>query len=339
MVSESELIGRLREFLRSSDLNTTTTATVRRQLESDFGIDLSDRKAFIREQVDLFLQTEHQPQEEEQHDDQEEPQNDDVEESQHSDSKEETEEEEDEDGDNENNKPKRAKAAKKKKNKERSNKSDNEVVKKKGGGFCKLCSLSPQLQEFTGVPEMARTEVVKQLWVYIKEKDLQDPSNRRNILCDESLRALFGVNSINMFQMNKALSKHIWPLDSDDVVQVKPAPKQKQKKQEREDDSDEPKTKEKRQKGEKGKSPSGFLAPLQLSDALVNFLGTGESELSRSDVIKRMWEYIKGNDLQDPSDKRKILCDDKLKELFDVDSFNGFTVTKLLTPHFIKAEQ
>lgn len=63
-------------------------------------------------------------------------------------------------------------------------------------------------------------------------------------------------------------------------------------------DSDEPKTKEKRQKGEKGKSPSGFLAPLQLSDALVNFLGTGESELSRSDVIKRMWEYIKGNDLQ-----------------------------------------
>ncbi|PNX99868.1 upstream activation factor subunit spp27-like protein, partial [Trifolium pratense] len=62
MVSESELIGRLREFLRNSDLDTTTTSTVRRQLESDFGIDLSDRKAFIREQVDLFLQTVHQQQ-------------------------------------------------------------------------------------------------------------------------------------------------------------------------------------------------------------------------------------------------------------------------------------
>lgn len=60
-------------------------------------------------------------------------------------------------------------------------------------------------------------------------------------------------------------------------------------------DSDEPKRKEKRQKGA-GKS--GFLAPLQLSDALVNFLGTGESELSRTDVIKRMWDYIKGNNLQ-----------------------------------------
>lgn len=59
-------------------------------------------------------------------------------------------------------------------------------------------------------------------------------------------------------------------------------------------DSDEPQRKEKRQKG----GGKGFLAPLQLSDALVKFLGTGESELSRSDVIKRMWDYIKGNNLQ-----------------------------------------
>ncbi|CAL5187928.1 unnamed protein product [Lathyrus oleraceus] len=349
MVSESELIGRLREFLRSSDLNTTTTSTVRRQLESDFGIDLSDRKAFIREQVDSFLQSVNQQQEDE-------PENDAVvedadkpEPSQGSGSKEETEEEEveeeevEEEDDNEkeaNEKPKRTRSVKKEKkkkkstkSKERSNKSGDEVVKKKGGGgFCKICSLSPQLQEFVGAPEMARTEVVKQLWAYIREKNLQDPDNRRNINCDEPLRALFGVNSINMFQMNKVLAKHIWPLDSDDVIQVKSAPKEKQKRKREDDDSDEPKGKEKRQKGGSGK---GFLAPLQLSDALTKFLG--ESELSRSDVIKRMWDYIKGNSLQDPSDKRQIICDEKLKELFGVDSFNGFTVTKLLVPHFIKS--
>ncbi|XP_027912672.1 upstream activation factor subunit UAF30-like isoform X2 [Vigna unguiculata] len=298
MVSESELIGRLREFLRSSDLNTTTTATVRRQLEADFGIDLSHRKAFIREQVDLFLQTEHnQPQQQPEQDDdvpkdeEEEDAPNNPEQSEPSDSKEESEEDDDEE---ERDKPKHAKNAKK--NKGRSNKLGDEVAKKRGGGFCKLCSLSPQLQEFMGAPEMARTEVVKQIWAYIREKNLQDPNNRRNIICDDRMRALFNVNSINMFQMNKALSKHIWPLDSDDVVQVKSTPKEKQKKQERDDDSDEePKRKEKRQKGA-GKS--GFLAPLQLSDALVNFLGTGESELSRTDVIKRMWDYIKGNNLQ-----------------------------------------
>jgi len=64
MVSDSELIARLREFLRGSDLNTTTTGTVRRRLEEDFGVDLTDKKAFIREQVDLFLQSEHEVAEE-----------------------------------------------------------------------------------------------------------------------------------------------------------------------------------------------------------------------------------------------------------------------------------
>jgi len=118
MVSESELIGRLREFLRSSDLNTTTTATVRRQLEADFGIDLSDRKAFIREQVDLFLQTEHnQPQQEERQNDDVEEQEEDApnnpEQSQPSDSKEETDEEEE--GEEEEDKPEQAKNAKKNK--------------------------------------------------------------------------------------------------------------------------------------------------------------------------------------------------------------------------------
>ena len=61
-------------------------------------------------------------------------------------------------------------------------------------------------------------KVVKKMWVDIREENLQDPNNRRNIICDESLRALFGVGSINMFQMNKALSKHTWSLDSDNGV-------------------------------------------------------------------------------------------------------------------------
>lgn len=57
MVSDSELVRRLREFLSTADLNTTSTTTVRRQLEQDFGIDLSDRKEFVRNQVDLYLES------------------------------------------------------------------------------------------------------------------------------------------------------------------------------------------------------------------------------------------------------------------------------------------
>lgn len=318
MVSDSELVGRLRDFLRTSDLTTTTTATIRRRLEDDFGIDLSDKKAFIREQVDLYLQS----------------QVDNAQENEEEDEGEANEEEEDDDDEEE--------ASNGKSTSKRGSKKQNKEVKKRGGGggFTKLCSLSPELQKFVGVPELARTEVVKQLWNYIREKNLQDPNNRRNIICDDTLRALFAVDCINMFQMNKSLAKHIWPLDSDDAASVKSTPKekpqkQKQRKQEREDDSDdEPKRKEKRQKG----GNSGFLAPLPLSDALVKFLGTGESSLSRSEVVKRIWQYIKQNNLQDPSDKRRIISDEKLRELFDVDSFNGFTVSKLLTTHFMKTE-
>ncbi|XP_059641806.1 protein TRI1-like isoform X5 [Cornus florida] len=301
MVSDSELVGRLREFLSTSDLNTTTTGIVRRKLEEDFGIDLSDKKAFIREQVDLYLQSQ-QEQAEEDEGEEEDGETNKVNSEENEEEEEEDEEEEElEQTTNGKGRIKRG-----------SNKQNKEVKKRGGGGgFTKLCSLSPQLQKFTGVPELARTEVVKQLWSYIREKDLQDPSNRRNIICDDTLRPLFGVNSINMFQMNKALAKHIWPLETDGAAPTKSTQKEKQRRQESEEaapskstqkekqrrqgsEEDEPKRKEKRQKG----GNSGFLAPIPLSDALVKFLGTGESALSRADTIKRIWGYIKQNNLQ-----------------------------------------
>ncbi|KAK6924092.1 DEK, C-terminal [Dillenia turbinata] len=340
MVTDSELVHRLREFLKTSDLNTTTTAIVRKRLEEEFGVDLTEKKAFIREQVDLFLQSQLEKAQEEEEEEAVEDGEEKVraEESEGSIENEEGEEESDEQSSN-------GKASRK----GRSSKQKKEVKKRGGGGgFTKLCSLSPQLQKFVGVPEAARTEVVKQLWAYIREKELQDPSNKKNIICDDALYAIFGVKSIDMFQMNKALTKHIWPLESEDAPAVKSTPKQKQQKQEKED-SDEPKRKEKRPKEESSDSDEpkqkekrkkgGFLAPIGLSNALVKFLGTGESALPRSDVVKRIWDYIKKHGLQDPSDKRQVICDDKLRELFDVESFHGFTVSKLLSTHFIKAEQ
>ncbi|XP_057769016.1 upstream activation factor subunit spp27-like [Salvia miltiorrhiza] len=323
MISDSELIERLRDVLSVSDLNTTTTAILRRRLEEDLGIDLSDRKAFIREQVDIYMQSqfENEDANEDGIDDEVAPE-----------AAEEEDEEEEEIEESSNS------CTVKKVAKKRSRTKDKEEVKKRGGGFTKLCSLSPELQKFTGVPELARTEVVKQLWAHIRENNLQDPSNRRNIICDDTLHKLFGVDTIDMFQMNKSLTKHIWPLDSDGAsvaASVDSAPKVKQKKQEKNEDEDEPKRKGKRPRG----GNSAFLAPIKLSDALVKFLGTGESALPRSDVVKRIWDYIKLNNLQDPSDKRQIICDEKLKELFNLDTFCGFTVSKHLTAHFIKTEQ
>ncbi|SCV01242.1 LANO_0F10814g1_1 [Lachancea nothofagi CBS 11611] len=78
--------------------------------------------------------------------------------------------------------------------------------------------LSPELQELVKEPEMARTQVVKKVWEHIREHNLQNPSDRREILCDETMKPIFGEKT-TMFALNKCLSKHIF--NAKDVVEQK----------------------------------------------------------------------------------------------------------------------
>ena len=56
---------------------------------------------------------------------------------------------------------------------------------------------------------MSRPQVVKHLWDYIKARDLQNPLDRREIICDEKLKSIFGLDKIGMFKMNKALGEYV----------------------------------------------------------------------------------------------------------------------------------
>lgn len=67
--------------------------------------------------------------------------------------------------------------------------------------------LSPELAAFVGYTHMLRPQVVKAIWNYIKENDLQEPSNRRNIIVDSKMATIFEA-PLTMFSMNKQLSKH-----------------------------------------------------------------------------------------------------------------------------------
>lgn len=81
---------------------------------------------------------------------------------------------------------------------------------KKNSAFMKPMNLSPELQAVIGAGPMPRSEVVKKLWVYIKDKDLQNPENKRNILADDKLKAVFdGKGEVTMFEMTKLVSKHL----------------------------------------------------------------------------------------------------------------------------------
>lgn len=74
----------------------------------------------------------------------------------------------------------------------------------------KPLNLSADLEAVVGKGPLPRTEVVKQLWVYIKKNNLQNPANKRNILADEKLKKLFGgKGEVTMFEMTKLVSAHM----------------------------------------------------------------------------------------------------------------------------------
>ncbi|KAJ7928458.1 hypothetical protein B0H13DRAFT_1597378 [Mycena leptocephala] len=75
------------------------------------------------------------------------------------------------------------------------------------GGFAKPYLLSEPLAAVLGVESMSRPQVVKQLWAYIKSNELQNPENKREIMCDPALRPVFNVDKIDMFKMNKVLGQ------------------------------------------------------------------------------------------------------------------------------------
>jgi len=74
----------------------------------------------------------------------------------------------------------------------------------------KPMTVSSELAAIVGKGPMPRSEVVKNLWAYIKKNNLQDPKNKRNINADASLQAVFGGKKVvNMFEMTKLVSAHL----------------------------------------------------------------------------------------------------------------------------------
>ncbi|KAK1286581.1 hypothetical protein QJS10_CPB20g00950 [Acorus calamus] len=79
-----------------------------------------------------------------------------------------------------------------------------------------------------------------------------------------------------------------------------------------------------------------LLKALPVSPAMRAFLG-GSPEASRVDVLKKIWGHIKGNQLQNPANKREINCDEKLKTIMaGKDKIGMMEIAKLLKPHFVK---
>jgi len=60
-----------------------------------------------------------------------------------------------------------------------------------------------------GAAPLPRTEVIKKPWEYIKAHNLQNPANKRNILCDAKLLAILGKPEVTMFELTGLAGKHL----------------------------------------------------------------------------------------------------------------------------------
>jgi len=84
------------------------------------------------------------------------------------------------------------------------------MVRKANPALLKPLELDATLEAVVGKGPMARGEVVKKIWEYIKKHDLQNPQNKRNILADDKLKPLFnGKGEVTMFEMTKLVSGHM----------------------------------------------------------------------------------------------------------------------------------
>jgi upstream activation factor subunit UAF30 len=81
--------------------------------------------------------------------------------------------------------------------------------KAKNSAFMKPMRPSEHLAKIVGTEPLPRTEVTKKIWAHIKKHKLQNPKNKREILADDKLQPIFGSKKLDMFQMTKAVNKHL----------------------------------------------------------------------------------------------------------------------------------
>ena len=80
------------------------------------------------------------------------------------------------------------------------------------------------------------------------------------------------------------------------------------------------------------KANAAFMRPVQPSEALAEVVGS--KPIPRTEVTKKLWAYIKKNELQDKKNRRMIKADDALKPVFGGKAtVNMFEMTKLVNKH------
>ena len=84
---------------------------------------------------------------------------------------------------------------------------------------------------------------------------------------------------------------------------------------------------------------TGIQKPLNVSDELAKIIGTAKGEqVSRPQVVKKLWDYLKKNNLQDPEQKQWFTPDKTMQPIFGKEKIKCFSMSKYLKEHLTNPE-
>ncbi len=158
-------------------------------------------------------------------------------------------------------------------------------AKRKATGLTVVKDISGEMAAFLGTgTRLARTEVVKGLWAYIKANNLQNPEDKREILLDEKMKSLFHCDKITMFTLNKYVSSHIHPFTPVNLEELSENSKKRKEEAARKRKA---KAEAKKSAKKKVKRREGSHPPYRLSDELKAVVG--KDILPRPQVTQALW--------------------------------------------------
>uniref|UniRef100_A0A7S2SGR3 DM2 domain-containing protein n=1 Tax=Rhizochromulina marina TaxID=1034831 RepID=A0A7S2SGR3_9STRA len=310
-VSDQKLLAELRSLVRRSDLATATTKSIRRKLEEILGTDLKSQKDFIKKHVESTVVAMRQEE-----------------------AAAAVEEEGSEVEEETVPKPKKRKAG-------------------AGGASAPAEStvVSAEMLAFLGETDesLPFSEVRTRVMAYMRDNLVKDEKKKKFYILDDALIELLGVKKCQLFGVAKYLKRHFkrWV----DVVEEPPAPPPKKAKPAAKakpatkakpaaktaSSSGAKKTSSAKSNEGKPKKAGGFATvPFQLSSELQAV--TGQAALPRPQVVKKIWEYIRAHNLQNPEKRSEIQCDAALKAVMGQDVVTMFNMNKFIGKHMTKLE-
>lgn len=196
---------------------------------------------------------------------------------------------------------------------------------------------SGDLLSFVEDKAYRRSDVVRAVSEYVREHNLQDPSNKQIVYCDEALTSLLGVEQCTMLQISKYVNPYLKKpaevggryidearkLEDEYLDKVKNAP---------------PAEKSTRKRGvnRMKNSNSGLFKPVRLSPQLAA-LCDGRTVMPRQDIIKAVWAYVKRNNLKGPPGAA-IKCDPPMERVFGTKELSVQGVMKGIGVHLTKID-